>query len=99
MEERHMRLQQFEEHDVMKITTRIHRDLYVKKAAKHHGSDAGDDAEYVYIYGIHSVQQVVRVQRELGPRKLSLYMFANCLTSLVFSIRLSSSKVVQYDSQ
>ncbi|EGI62292.1 hypothetical protein G5I_09383 [Acromyrmex echinatior] len=33
---------------------------------------------------------------KINPRKLSLYMSANCLTSLVFSIRLTSSKVVQY---
>jgi len=57
VEEGHARLQQFEEHDVVKVNTRVHRDLHVKKAAKQRSSDAGDDAECVNVYGIHSAQQ------------------------------------------
>jgi len=56
VEEGHARLQQFEEHDVVKVNTRVHRDLHVKKAAKQR-SDVGDDAECVNVYGIHSAQQ------------------------------------------
>ena len=64
MEEGHARLQQFEEHDVVKVTTRVHRNLHVKKATKQRSSDAGDDAECVNVYGIHNAQQAVRVQYE-----------------------------------
>ena len=99
MEEGHTRLQQFEEHDVVKINTRVHRDLHVKKAAKQRGSDAGDDAECVYIYGIHSVQQVVRVQREDRSKKTIVVHVRKLFDITNFSIRLTSSKVVQYDSQ
>ena len=50
MEEGHARLQQFEEHDVVKVNTRVHRDLHVKKAAKQRSSDAGDDAMYKCVW-------------------------------------------------
>ena len=69
MEEGHARLQQFEEHDVVKVNTRVHRDLHVKKAAKQRSSDAGDDAECVNVYGIHCAQQAVRVQCEDRPKE------------------------------
>lgn len=69
MEEGHARLQQFEEHGVVKVTARIHGNLHVKKAAEQRGSDASDDAECVHVYGIHSAQQAVRVQREDRPKE------------------------------
>ena len=56
MEERHAFLQQFEEHDVVKIITRVHRDFHVsKKAAKQCSIDARDDAEHVYILYMASI--------------------------------------------
>jgi len=48
-------MQQFEEHDVVKIITRVHRDFHVKKTAKQCSIDARDDAERVYILYMASI--------------------------------------------
>ena len=69
VEEGHARLQQFEKHDVVKVSTRVHRNFHEKKAAKQRSSDTGGDTECIYVYGIHSAQQTVWVQRENRPKK------------------------------
>jgi len=45
----------------VEIATRIHADLHEKEAAQQRGNGAGDDTECVYVYGIHSAEETIRV--------------------------------------
>lgn len=69
VEEGHACLQQIGEHGAMEIAARAHADFHVEEATDQRGNSAGDDAECVYVYGIRSTEQTVRVQREDRPKE------------------------------
>lgn len=53
----------------MEVVAWSHADIHVEETAKQCGNGAGDDAECVYVYGIHGTEQAVWIQREDRPKK------------------------------
>lgn len=69
IEEVHARLEQIGEHGVVEIAARLHADFHEEETATQRGNGAGDDAECVYVYGVHGAEQAVRVQLKDQPKE------------------------------
>jgi len=53
----------------VKVVARVHADCHVEEAAAQRGNGAGDNAECVYVNGIHGAEQTVWIQRKDRSKK------------------------------
>lgn len=63
----------------MEIAARAHADFHEEETAKQRGNGAGNDAECIHIYGIHSTEETVRIQRENRSEETVVEHASECL--------------------